>query len=110
MEGRVRYYYVNNCLRRGIRFSIPKKEFSNLIQSSCHYCGSPPRNQHKLKIYLFLYQGLDRLDNSKGYISGNCVPCCRRCNSIKGEHLSHEEMILVASVLKGLTRAAAHRR
>ncbi len=30
------------------------------------------------------YNGIDRVDNSKGYILSNCKPCCGHCNYIKG--------------------------
>lgn len=30
-----------------------------------------------------IYGGLDRRDNSVGYLSENVVPCCRWCNEAK---------------------------
>lgn len=35
--------------------------------------------------------GMDRLDSSKEYEMGNVVPCCKRCNILKGDFLSPEE-------------------
>jgi hypothetical protein len=29
------------------------------------------------------YNGIDRVDNEKGYLVENCVPCCFTCNSLK---------------------------
>jgi hypothetical protein len=29
--------------------------------------------------------GIDRVDNTKGYSVDNCVPCCRRCNVAKAD-------------------------
>lgn len=104
-EARVKRYCVDNARGRGRPFRLSVAEFSQLISANCAYCGGPPRNKLKNRNYIFFYQGIDRLDNDKGYVPGNCVPCCSRCNSIKGEHLSHEEMILVASLLLGLRRS-----
>lgn len=62
--------------KRGIEFSLSQQEFQDLIESDCFYCGSPPNNESKGATY----QGIDRIDSSKGYIPGNVVPCCKMCN------------------------------
>jgi hypothetical protein len=33
---------------------------------------------------IYTYNGIDRVDNSKGYTPENTVPCCKICNKIKG--------------------------
>lgn len=33
---------------------------------------------------MFIYQGIDRVDSDKGYVTGNVLPCCRICNCAKG--------------------------
>jgi hypothetical protein len=40
----------------------------------------------------YLYNGLDRVDNTKGYIISNIVSCCGQCNRAKGI-LSQEEFL-----------------
>ena len=107
-ENRVWSFFRNNCRNRGVALEISKEECLGLSFRPCVYCGSPPRNRIPLPrsmpttpdSFIFLYQGIDRKDNTLGYVPGNCVPCCGRCNSIKGKHLSHDEMIAVALVLK----------
>lgn len=47
---------------------------------NCEYCGT----KEKL--------GVDRIDNTKGYIKGNCVTCCKWCNMMK-KNLSVEDFI-----------------
>lgn len=86
--------------------SLPFKEFIDIIQKPCSYCGREwthkyedvSRNCRNRDIYkikkisneVIFYNGVDRLDSKIGYVSGNCVPCCKFCNSAKGE-LSIEE-------------------
>jgi hypothetical protein len=49
----------------------------------CVYCGSLIRG---------IGSGLDRINNSKGYIIDNVNPCCGTCNDIRGDNLTVEEM------------------
>ena len=66
--------YQVSANKRGFDFSLTFQELENLIFSQCDYCGVPacPIN------------GIDRVDNTKGYIKDNCVPCCAICNKAKG--------------------------
>lgn len=106
-EHRAWYICRQNCRRKGIPFRLSRKTFNWLIRQHCTYCGSFPRNRIPFKQFIFLYQGIDRKNNAEGYTKGNTVPCCLRCNSVKGSNLSHEEMIFVAQVLRRFTRAVA---
>lgn len=36
------------------------------------------------KIGTYAFNEIDRVDNSKGYITSNVVPCCKFCNAAKG--------------------------
>jgi hypothetical protein len=33
----------------------------------------------------FTYSGIDRIDSSIGYIEGNVVSCCSKCNTAKSD-------------------------
>lgn len=35
--------------------------------------------------YGIIYNGIDRQDNSIGYKTENCVPCCKFCNLAKSK-------------------------
>lgn len=77
--------YKDNAKRRGVKFLLREEEARALFSRNCHYCGAPPGNT-KRKLGLngdFVYQGIDRVDNDIGYVSGNCVPCCDQCNWAK---------------------------
>lgn len=66
-------------------WEIPKDAFITLTQQPCHYCGILPKQVFKREVYNgnCLYNGLDRVDSSKGYTLDNVVPCCGTCNKGK---------------------------
>jgi len=73
---------------RGYEFVLSFKEFISLIRKNCFFCGISPIN----KCGIFLYNGLDRLDNKKGYTRDNVVTCCRYCNIAKS-NMAKEEFL-----------------
>ena len=80
--------------KKGNCFLLTKKQVKSLIESDCYYCGGGPSNNIGLHRGIrFTYQGIDRLDNSKGYVPDNVVPCCIVCNKMK-KALSHDEFLL----------------
>jgi hypothetical protein len=76
--------YKQAADRRGHDFKLTKDEFCGLIACACHYCGSPPSLLSPLPRHPeFRFNGVDRVDNTKGYLLDNCVPCCAICNRSK---------------------------
>ncbi len=57
-----------------------------LFKQPCYYCGEVNLDQ-KLT-------GIDRVDNKKGYITSNVVPCCKICNMMKKD-LDQETFIKI---------------
>ena len=106
MEGQILSCYRVSCRKKGKEFSLSREQFLLLIRQDCHYCGTPPSNvwrsrRNKLTLKIDLkYNGIDRVDNSRGYEIDNVVPCCRECNTIKHDSLSYDEMKAVAQFLK----------
>jgi hypothetical protein len=88
--------YKKLAFVRHIPWGLDRRAFARLLKESCHWCGSPPNNQFVLKRtferYTFPYNGIDRLDNERGYEEANCVPSCHICNWMKKD-LSKEEFI-----------------
>jgi len=86
-------YYSVNAVKRGLLFDLTFEQFCGIISQNCHYCGQSPELGHnnqrrwgsKSMDYkgVVKYNGVDRLDNSKGYEIGNVCPCCKRCNYAK---------------------------
>lgn len=77
--------YKRNAEARGLDFLLTKEQFASLIERDCYYCGIKPGTLVKAKGYSgkYAYNGVDRVDNSVGYIYSNCVPCCETCNRAK---------------------------
>ncbi len=82
-KGGIREYnkYKHVAERRKLEFQLSKEEFDEFCGKSCHYCGSE-----------MIGIGIDRVDNTKGYITGNVVPCCKFCNLMK-RTLTEKEFI-----------------
>lgn len=72
-----------NIEKRGKEVTITQDDFHTLIHQSCSFCGYFNQNE---------VVGIDRLDNNKGYIQGNCVPACKFCNRVK--HILHHEFFV----------------
>jgi len=92
------YKYRARVSRR--KFDIPRDDFRRLTSQKCFYCGDVPKQKRKLKrtSIPYTYNGLDRIDNSKGYSLDNVVACCKPCNLMKknmeqSDFLNHVEKI-----------------
>jgi hypothetical protein len=71
---------------RKIEMSLSEEKVKRIMTQNCHYCGIEPAmiaQANKNFNGHFIYNGIDRMDNTKGYVEGNCVPCCRTCNVSK---------------------------
>lgn len=75
--------YTQNCRVTGRKWEISDDVFYKLIASPCDYCGTSNSNTARRRGHYFSYNGLDRVDDSKGYTEDNVVPCCRTCNFAK---------------------------
>ena len=76
--------YRRNAQKRKIIFALSIEEYTQLIQEPCYYCGDNPRFNKAIKNHGGYYaNGVDRRDNTIGYVKGNCVPCCSTCNYMK---------------------------
>ena len=77
--------YRHGAKNRNKEFNLTFNVFKNLVTKNCHYCDEPPQNKYtKLgKLKKIKFNGIDRLDNKKGYTIDNSVPCCTVCNRMK---------------------------
>lgn len=78
---------------------ITRGKFINWFDSqerTCFYCGIPEKSLDLLKPRFSLKSSrltIDCKDNEKGYVLGNLVLACSRCNSIKSDELTSDEML-----------------
>ena len=73
---------------RNLEWSLTDEQVKRLITQPCYYCGAKPRlHSDFIASYTcngnFLYTGIDRVNNSKGYSPDNVVSCCSLCNYMK---------------------------
>lgn len=87
-----------NARRRGLEWAISDAYAVSLLTRDCHYCGSAPASLSRAKNGNFAYNGIDRTDNVLGYVHGNVVPCCAKCNSGKMDMTVDEFLRWVANV------------
>lgn len=80
--------HKSNAKRRGIPWDLSKEWFlAHIWDHQCAYSHHPADG------------GIDRIDSSKGYEPGNCVPCCFRCNSVKNDQTLGEMYQHIADML-----------
>lgn len=79
--------YKKDAKRRELKWNLTEEQFAELTQKNCYYCGAKPNNVGKSKTCNgdYIYNGLDRIDNTKGYTINNVVPCCKICNRAKSD-------------------------
>ncbi len=63
--------YRYRARKHGVLFELPYGAFKIEIAWNCVYCGIAPAN------------GLDQVYASQGYVPGNTVACCWKCNRAK---------------------------
>jgi hypothetical protein len=94
--------YKKAALTRGYLFNLTDKAFENYLFSTCYYCGIQPNNKITRGNKSIYYNGIDRKDNSLGYLDDNCVTCCGKCNMIKNKY-SHDDFLQhLKSIIKNL--------
>ena len=86
--------YRRDAKRRGYQFMLSARAFKTLVQKPCYYCGAPPMHCRKPTVRqtspqtvafgTIFTNGVDRVDNARGYEPDNVVPCCGVCNRAKG--------------------------
>lgn len=99
---RVLKLYKTSAFKRGYAWELTDEKAIGLMVLPCHYCGCEPgtHNQNGLN-------GIDRIINADGYVQGNVVPCCGKCNMMKGQRAPDEFIGHVFSIAEYQREALA---
>jgi 5-methylcytosine-specific restriction endonuclease McrA len=99
------YKNSKSGLKKGFNLSL--KEFEEVSRKDCFYCGESPvyrrvkyDSDSKGPLYAEDYlNGIDRLNNEKGYTLDNCVPACPKCNHMKSTLTKDEFIVHITKIL-----------
>lgn len=83
---------VDAAKYKKLEWNISFEDYNKLIAQPCYYCEYPTEIE--------TIGGLDRLDNSKGYLLENVVSCCLLCNNARRDFFTPEEMKRLGKVFK----------
>lgn len=75
----------------------------NILDKECIYCGET--DWRKL--------GCDRINNTKPHTKDNVVPCCQRCNKLRSNKFTVDEMKEIGAVIRRIEKRHknySHRR
>lgn len=97
--------YKKKARKRGLLFELSYEDFVDITQHECYLCGVQPSQVYVhtqgRKSYdnnPFTYNGIDRVENSIGYVTGNLASSCGTCNMAK-------RFLDIESFLKYIKRA-----
>jgi len=83
-----RYKYranKKNEKKLDFEFEITQEHFIMITSMNCYLCGKENSEIHN--------NGIDRIDNNRGYIFSNILSCCGDCNYLKNKYDINELMI-----------------
>lgn len=88
-----KYIHIfKSAMKRDIKFNISYDEFKSLYKHK--YCFYTEKKLKEINI------SIDRVDNNKGYVSGNCVVCDRELNARKNNLSIPDIEIIYNGILK----------
>lgn len=70
-------YYTRAVKKINKSFEITMDDYLKIIAEKCYICGKESKGEHR--------NGIDRIDNDKGYTLDNVKPCCGECNYSKND-------------------------
>ena len=109
-KGEAAFNIVLNAMKmgakvRGYDWDLTREQVLKITKQNCFYCGTPPSNIAAPKNTNgdYVYSGIDRIDNNKGYIIDNIIPCCWICNRAKAT-------MTISEFLEWIERISTHER
>lgn len=84
--------YKHRSSKYGREWELSEDEFRHITSQNCFYCDREPSQISVPSSILYeetriacryIFNGIDRVDTSRGYTVDNVVPCCKFCNTAK---------------------------
>jgi hypothetical protein len=87
MQKRILGSYKRGASKKRVPWELSDEKALQLFTGNCFYCGKPPSSvgAHRSCRSVFVYNGIDRVINDRGYTDDNTVSCCTECNFRKGD-------------------------
>jgi hypothetical protein len=67
--------YFRSARDKNLDFKLSYGEYEKIVCGNCYYCGTVADKG---------FNGIDRKDQTQGYVIENCANCCQMCNYMKG--------------------------
>lgn len=86
---------------RGYTWALTKDQVKQITLQSCYYCNVEPDQKvtdRPGRNGIYIYNGLDRVNNELGYEIENVVPCCGTCNKAKNVMTQEEFLTWISRV------------
>ena len=99
--------YEYTAKNRNLEFQLSKEKFRELVTNNCFYCDSIPKTiepDMDVRNGKFAYNGIDRVNNDKGYLIDNCVTCCKTCNFMKRALTQEQFLEHINNIQKNMER------
>ena len=75
--------YVRPSKNKNLEFTITEQDFASIAKEPCYYCGAMEVIEVDGDWVERGFNGLDRKDQTRGYVVDNCVSACNMCNLMK---------------------------
>ena len=75
--------YVRPSKNKNLEFTITEYDFASIAKEPCYYCGEMEKIEVDGEMVERGFNGLDRKDQTRGYVVDNCVSACNMCNVMK---------------------------
>ena len=92
--------------KRNIAVTVSREDFVNWYKIQdrvCFYCKRDEPtviNDNHFIIRKAKRLTIDRMNNDRGYENDNLALCCQRCNNIKSNYFTVDEMLLIGQIIK----------
>jgi len=96
--------YKRSASVRNLVWGLADEHAKSLFNGDCYYCGRPPTRittpPDRAVAVDYAYNGIDRIDSTRGYLPDNVVTACTRCNYAKRNYSRSEFLEMVQLIYR----------